>query len=135
LVNRDGVAIAHPDDRDVFHGDEHPADENETLGAGVARLAVVDDDFLDEAGRARGMRVVAEELEEVEDFEDDFEEETSPASSPPSRSAVSSSAKPPSTLSRVNSAVLSSAKPPTWSVTAVVLVAAALNPKIGDSLL
>jgi len=59
----------------------------------------------------------AEELEEVEDFEDDFEEETSPASSPPSRSAVSSSAKPPSTLSSVNSAVLSSAvlssaKPP-----------------------
>ena len=65
LVERDGVAVAHPDDRDVFHGDERPADENEALGARVARLTVVDDHFLDEAGRARGVRVVAEELEEV----------------------------------------------------------------------
>ena len=61
----------------------------------------------------------AEELEEVEDFDDDFEEDASPASSPPSRSAVSSSARPPSILSSAvsssavsSSAVSSSAKPP-----------------------
>ena len=40
--------VAGPDDGHVFHRDEHPADEDEALDAGIARVALAHDDFFDE---------------------------------------------------------------------------------------
>lgn len=58
--------MADPDDGDVFYGDQRPTDQDKTLGAGVARLAVLHDHFLDEESLVgRRTRVPRKKLEEV----------------------------------------------------------------------
>ena len=47
LVKGHGVALADPNDRDVFHGDEHPANEDHPLDAGIAGVAFVHDHLPD----------------------------------------------------------------------------------------
>lgn len=66
LMKRDRVVPTGPDHGDVFHGDQHPADENEALDARVARVAFFDDDAGHKrVARGRGMRARRDQLEQI----------------------------------------------------------------------
>ena len=47
LVKGHGIALADPNDRDVFHRNEYPANENHPLRAGIAGVAFVHDHLPD----------------------------------------------------------------------------------------